>query len=208
MNIILTGAQGSGKGTQARMLVKKYQMKHFSTGDALRAEIASGSELGKQIAALIDNGNMVSAEMVNKLAENIVEEYKDRGIIFDGYPRTLEQAEYLEGLTKIDAVIQITISDEEAIQRVSKRWMCPLCKRNYNLATKPPHHEGHCDIDGTKLTHREDDTEESVKRRLGDYHARTEPLLSHYEGKGIPVHRINGQQDIEKVFTDIVGVVE
>ena len=203
MNIIIVGPQGCGKGTQAENIVKEYGLKHTCTGDALRAEIASGSDLGKQVAELINAGKLVSDELVNNIIKNALETNKEQGLLLDGYPRTKAQAEFLAENAQIDAIIEIHISDEEAVNRISTRYNCPKCKAVYNTNTKPPKEEGVCDNDGTALFQRDDDKPDEIRKRLADYHAQTEPIIGFFEGKGVKIHRINGEQPIDKVFVDI-----
>lgn len=203
MNIILVGPQGSGKGTQAANIVKEYGLKHLSTGDALRAEIQSGSDLGKEVAELINAGNLVSDDLVNNIIKGAFDTYKEQGLLLDGYPRTQAQAEYLNSVAKVDAILEINISDEEAVRRISARYNCPKCGEIYNTITKPPKVVGVCDNDGAKLFQRDDDKPDEVRKRLADYHAKTEPIIGFFEEKGVAVYHINGEQDFDKVFTDI-----
>ena len=204
MNIILVGPQGCGKGTQAEKIAEHYSMKHFSTGDAFRAEVASGSELGKKLKEIMDAGELVPVEIVNDVIRGAIEQHKERGLIFDGYPRTQEQASFLESVTDVDAIVAIEISDEEAVRRISSRYMCPKCGKGYNTVTLPPKEEGKCDLDGEALIQRDDDKPEAVRKRLADYHAKTAPIIAFFEEKGVAVHRINGEQPIEDVFSTIV----
>lgn len=203
MNIILIGAQGSGKGTQAQKLVEKYHLKHFSTGDALRAEAASGSPLGLKVKAIMEAGELVSAEIVNEIVKNAVEKHQEQGIIFDGYPRTLEQAAFLESVAEIDAVVEIEITDDEAVKRISSRYSCPKCKAVYNTQTKPPKKVGVCDNDGEAIVQREDDKEAAVRKRLSDYHAQTEPIIDYYEDNEVSIYRIDGQRPVDEVFEEL-----
>jgi len=204
MNIMLVGPQACGKGTQASKLSEKLGLKHFSTGDAFRSEVASGSELGKKLKEIMDAGQLVPNDMVNKVIASAIDKFKEQGIIFDGYPRTIEQADFLLEQTDLDAVVEIDLSEEESISRISSRYMCPRCGKGYNSVTLPPKIEGICDDDGEKLVQRDDDKPEAVKKRLADYHAQTEPIIEHYAKKGITVYKINGKQSIEDVFSAIV----
>lgn len=202
MNIILVGPQGCGKGTQAENIVREYGLKHTSTGDALRAEKATGSTLGQELARVMDAGELVSDDLVNTIIKKALET-SEKGLLLDGYPRTEAQAAFLADNAQIDAVIEISISDEEAVNRISTRYSCPKCKAVYNTNTKPPKTAGICDNDGTELIQRDDDKPEEVKKRLADYHAKTEPIIEFFEKKGVKVYRINGEQPIEDVFSDI-----
>jgi len=208
MNIILIGPQASGKGTQAVRLAEKTGMKHFSTGDAFRAEVASGSELGKELKRIMDAGDLVPNETVNEVIKGAVEKYQSQGLVFDGYPRTQDQAEFLSSITKIDAVVAIKISDEEAVKRISSRYVCPVCGKGYNTITLPPKVEGKCDVEGATLVQRDDDKPESVKKRLADYHAKTAPLIKFFDEQGSAIHSINGEQPIDDVAKDILAALE
>lgn len=208
MNIILIGPQGSGKGTQADNMVDEYGMKHFSVGDALRAEKKSGSELGNKVAAIMERGDLVSDDIVNEIVKKAVEHYGEQGLIFDGYPRKRSQAEYLKTIADVDAVVDISISDEEAVRRISSRYVCPECGKCYNTIFLPPKEEGKCDADGAALVQREDDKPDAVRKRLAAYHEQTEPIVKYYEEGGVPVHRINGEQPIPDVFRDIKRALE
>jgi adenylate kinase len=203
MNIILVGPQGSGKGTQAELMVARYGMKHFSTGDALRAEKSSGSTLGKKIAKLMDAGHMVPDEIVDAIIVGALEDFRKQGILFDGFPRSVVQAEFLSKHTKIDALVEIHISDDEAVKRISSRFSCPKCGAVFNMLTKRPKKKGVCNADGTALVQRADDHEDQVRLRLADYHKKTEPLHSFYKKMGVPVHIIDGEKPIDVVFRDI-----
>lgn len=204
MNIMLVGPQACGKGTQASKLSEKLGLKHFSTGDAFRAEVKSGSELGKKLKETMDAGQLVSNDMVNDVIKNAIEQYKEQGMIFDGYPRTIEQADFLLEQTDLDAVVEIDLSEEESIARISSRYVCPECGKGYNSISQAPQKEGVCDVDGVALIQRDDDKPEAVKKRLADYHTQTEPIIKHYAKKGITVYKIDGKQSIEEVFDAIV----
>ncbi len=142
------------------------------------------------------------------IVKNTIKEHEKNGIIFDGYPRTVEQAEFLETITKIEAIVDIVISDEESIKRITSRRVCPKCGKNYNVITLPPKVAGKCDVDNEPLIQRKDDTEEAVKKRLAAYHEKTEPLIKFYKDKQVLMHIINGEQSIEQVFADIKKVLK
>ncbi|MBN1274841.1 nucleoside monophosphate kinase [Candidatus Woesearchaeota archaeon] len=207
MNIILIGPQASGKGTQAERLAARTGMKHFSTGEAFRAEVMSGSELGKRLKRCMDSGELVPDNVVNEVTRKAVEQNRERGLIFDGYPRTKEQAEFLDRITRVDAVVAIEVSDEVAVQRISSRYVCSKCGKGYNTVTLPPKQAGKCDEDGASLVQRDDDKPEAVRKRLADYHAKTAPLISFFEGKGARIIRIDGEQPIEEVFEDVTAAL-
>jgi adenylate kinase len=197
MKILLIGAQASGKGTQAKLLAKKLGLPHISTGDLLRAQIG---ELRKDIDSYIIKGNLYPDEKMLKILEARFKE-KDcqKGFILDGFPRNLKQAEMLDKITKIDKVIEIHISDKEAVQRISDRRHCEKCKADYNLVTMPPKDPKKCDKCNGRLIARADDTPEAARKRLEIYHHETEPILKHYNAI-----RVNGEQGVEKVFQEIV----
>ena len=201
MNIIILGAPSSGKGTQAEKIAKAFHLFHFSSGDALRAEIASGSAMGEKIKSIMGQGELVSQDIVDELVKKITDEHEE--IVFDGYPRTKEQAASLEHFTSIDAVLNIKVRDEEAIRRMSSRRVCNSCGASYNLLTKPPTNPELCDACGGKLIQREGDTPATIKKRLGVYHANTDLILKYYQEHGVTIHDIDGEQSIDEVFASI-----
>lgn len=197
MRIIFIGPQASGKGTQAQIIAKKLAVPHISTGDLVRS---TTGELKTQIEEFINKGNLVPDDlMLTILKERISRQDCANGFILEGYPRNLRQAEELEKITKIDKIIEITISDEEAIRRISNRLSCKNCSAVYNKITNPPKKEDTCDACGSSLSQRADDYPEAIKKRLDIYHNETEPILKAY-----PSVRINGEQPIEKVTRDIL----
>ena len=200
--ICLFGPQGSGKGTQAKILTQNLHVPHISTGDLFRLAIESRTELGRQVEQIITSGQLVSDEITfNLLKERISNLDCAEGFILDGYPRTIKQAELLDQNVKISQVIFIEISDEEAVKRLTNRRQCPQCSAIFNLYTLPkPKADELCDHCQVKLAQRVDDTENAVRERLRHYHAETEPLIKYYKNK---VARINGEQTIEKVAEDI-----
>lgn len=200
MKLIFIGPQGSGKGTQAVLLSKELNIPHISTGDMFRA---LQGELKQQVDALINKGNLVPDELTLKiLKERIEKQDCKEGFILDGFPRNLAQTDLLNNITNVDKVIEITLPDKEAINRISGRVTCEKCKAGYNLFTAPkPKDPDKCDICGGKLIKRADDTEGSVKKRLMIYHRETEPILKKY--KNIII-KINGDQDIEKINKEIL----
>ncbi len=205
MNIILMGCPGAGKGTQSAKLQTVYQLQHISTGDLLRAEMASGSALGQQVADIINKGNLVSDElMISLLATRV--QATDKGIIFDGFPRTVAQAQALEKMLQqynrsITQVVMIDLPEEEVVKRLSSRRLCKQCGKPAPTATQPA-----CDCGG-ELYVRADDTPESVKHRLEVYRKQTLPVKEYYQHSGKYVE-INGNQTPEKVFEDICSVLE
>lgn len=185
MNIILLGAPGSGKGTQAEKLVTNQGFIQFSTGDVMRKEIEENTVLGKECKKYIDQGNLVPDVLVNQMVESYLVNTRSDNLIFDGYPRTLAQAKALDEMLKklgkgIDKVFYIQVSDEVIIDRISNRLVCPMCKRSYNLVGRPPKTPGVCDYDGTKLVRRSDDEPAKVIIRLKEYEKNTKPLVEYY----------------------------
>jgi adenylate kinase len=199
MKLIFIGPQGSGKGTQAKILAEKLQIPHISTGDLFRS--LSG-ELKQKVDSIINQGNLVPDELTLEiLKQRLNQPDTENGFILDGFPRNNNQAGLLETITPIDKVIEITLSDKEAIKRISGRVNCKDCNANFNELTSPkPKTQGICDLCQGKLVRRADDTKEAVKKRLNTYHSETEPILDFYKEKLI---KINGEQEIEKISEDI-----
>ena len=204
MNIVIMGPPSSGKGTQAELLAKKKNLYHFSTGDALRQEVKSGSLLGKKISEIMDAGELVPPEIINEIVKKVINDHPE-GIIFDGYPRTLEQAKKLLELTIIDKVILIIVNDETVIKRMSSRRICENCGAAYNLISLPPKKQGVCDKCGGKLVMRDDDKPEVIKKRLELYHNNTRPIINYFKEQGINVVEINGEPSIEEVSKEIIN---
>lgn len=209
MNIILMGCPGAGKGTQSAKLQEKLNLKHISTGDVLRKEIASGSEMGKQIAGIINKGNLVPDEMMVSTLEKIVSSTQ-QGIIFDGFPRTVAQAEALDDMMQrlhreITKVVMIDLPENEVINRISSRRQCTKCgeilRVNLNDSLKK------CPACGGELYIRPDDTPERAKHRLEVYHKDTLPVKNYYLNSGKYVE-VNGNQTPEQVFEDIESVIK
>lgn len=209
MNIILLGPPGSGKGTQGESLEKSLNIKRISTGDMLRNEVNSNSDLGKQVQSIISSGRLVSDDVIMRLLELTIKssEYEN-GFILDGVPRSLGQAvsldNLLEGISRsIDLVLYFSISDEVLIDRICNRYYCANCGTNYNKAYKNPKIQGKCDVcGGGEFKIREDDNIDSVKKRMSEYRSKTEPLVEYYKNKGI-LKLVNCDQDVEKISKDI-----
>ena len=204
MNIVLMGCPGAGKGTQSLKLQQAFNLHHISTGDVLRAEIASGSALGKQIAAIIDKGNLVPDEMMISMLENIVKR-TEKGIIFDGFPRTVAQAQVLDEMMQrlqreITRVIMITLPQAEAIRRITSRRQCKKCGEILHVQADTP--LTRCPVCGGELYARPDDTPQRAKHRFDVYRQETLPVKNYYQRSGKYVE-INGNQTPEKVFEDI-----
>ena len=207
MNICIIGPQASGKGTQAGRIAGHYDIFHFSTGDALRAEVKSGSELGQELSAVMNAGKLVSDQLIYDIVKKTAGEHPE-GILLDGYPRTVPQAEMMKTDLTIDAVIEIAIADETAVARISSRYMCSECGRGYNTVSLPPAQEGVCDDDGAPLVQRDDDKPEAVLKRLALYHEQTAPVVEFYRTAGVPVHHIDGEQKIADVFADVRKAID
>jgi len=187
MNLILLGAPGAGKGTQAAILAKELSIPTISTGNILRAAVASGSELGKQAKACMESGALVSDEIIiGIIRDRLAEPDCANGYILDGVPRTIGQAEALEenGI-QFDHVVSMEISDETIMERMSGRRVCPKCGATYHVVAVPPQKEGVCDVCGSELITRKDDAPETVQARLAVYHKETEPLKDFYRSRGV-----------------------
>ena len=210
MNIILFGAPGAGKGTQAVELVNKYKLTHISTGEMFREAIKNQTAMGQLANSYISKGNLVPDEVtVGLVKERLAQEDCKNGFILDGFPRTLPQAECLDEICKelnikIDYVIDIEVSAQDVIERLSARRVCRSCGASFHLIFNKPTVDGVCDLCGGELYTRKDDNKESVAVRIYTYQAQTTPLINYYKNKGILLE-INGQQDINDVFKEIVN---
>ncbi|WP_028234415.1 adenylate kinase [Pseudobutyrivibrio sp. MD2005] len=212
MKIIMLGAPGAGKGTQAKQIAAKYSIPHISTGDIFRANIKNGTELGKKAKEYMDQGLLVPDELTCDLVmDRIAQDDAKNGFVLDGFPRTIPQAEALDvALTKIgeamDYAIDVDVPDENIINRMSGRRACLNCGATYHIVSIPPKKEGVCDSCGNELVLRDDDKPETVKKRLDVYHEQTQPLIDFYKGKGI-LKSVDGTQPMEKVFDDITSIL-
>ena len=213
MNIILLGPPGAGKGTQARKLVIDHRMVQLSTGDMLRAARSSGTAMGNKVAAVMDAGNLVTDEIVIGLIREQLESTSHAGgFIFDGFPRTLAQADALNDLVsemgqKLDHVIEMAVDDEALVARITARSTCGGCGEVYNDATKAWPHDGKCsNCASTNQTRRGDDNEDSLKTRLLAYYKQTSPLVGYYYAKG-QLASVNGLGSMESVAGEIAGVL-
>jgi adenylate kinase len=211
MNIILFGPPGAGKGTQAKKMVDFYGIPQISTGDILRANVREGTELGLAARAYMDKGELVPDEVLIGIIKNRLKEQDcEKGFILDGYPRTIPQADalaiILEELDKpIDVVLNLEVSDEELVERISGRLMCN-CGASYHRTFNPPKKEGVCDICGAEVFQRADDKEEAVQNRLNVYKKQTQPLIDYYAKQGILI-TLDGTKDINEVFEDIKAIL-
>jgi len=213
MNIILLGAPGAGKGTQARTLVEKKGMVQLSTGDMLRAARTSGTEMGMRVAEVMDRGELVTDEIVIGLIGEALENATGAGgVIFDGFPRTLAQADALGALLKeknlpLDAVIELRVDDEALVDRITGRFTCGNCGEVYHDRTRPTKVDGQCDVCGsTDLRRRADDNEESLRQRLMEYYKKTSPLIGYYHAKG-NLHVVDGLAPMAEVEGAIAAIL-
>jgi adenylate kinase len=208
LKLVLFGPQGSGKGTQAEKLSKKYNLPVLSTGDIFRKEIKNKTELGKLADSLINNGKLVPDEITDKIVFGELSKQKYRsGFILDGYPRNMNQLVFFEKNIGLDFAIELAVSDDEVVKRIAGRRVCSKCGETYNLLTKPPKQEGICDLCGGKLVTRDDDKPEAIVKRLQIYHQETEPILKFYAAKKKLI-KIDAAGEIEEVFENIVGKLE
>ena len=212
MRLIMLGAPGAGKGTQAANLAKELNIPHISTGDIFRANIKNGTELGKKAKSYMDAGKLVPDELVCDLvADRIAKDDCKEGYILDGFPRTIPQAEALDKAvldlgTMIDYAVNIDVPDEAIITRMGGRRACLNCGATYHVQYNPPKKEGTCDTCGHPLVLRDDDKPETVQTRLNVYHEQTQPLIDYYGKKKILV-TVDGTQSMDKVFSDILKAV-
>jgi adenylate kinase len=212
MKIIMLGAPGAGKGTQAKKIADKYQVPHISTGDIFRANIKNGTELGMKAKTYMDQGLLVPDELVVDLVvDRLAQEDCVNGCVLDGFPRTIPQAECLdEALAAkgeaIDYAIDVDVPDENIINRMSGRRACVACGATYHIVHIPTKVEGVCDRCGESLILRDDDKPETVKKRLDVYHAQTQPLIDYYTSKNV-LRSVDGTQDMEAVFQAIVDIL-
>lgn len=206
MNIIILGPQGSGKGTQAGNIAKKYKLEHISTGDIFREHMKNKTELGKKIEEIMQSGNLVPDKITNQIVKEKLENTK-KGFILDGYPRNIEQAKFLDKTAKIDFVIDLELTEEEAINRISSRRICSECGEGFNTIYIKPKIKGICDKCGGKLIQRDDDQPEAIKKRLKIYNEQTTPLKDYYRNEGLLIE-IDGTPSIEVVFESIVSEID
>ena len=212
MKIIMLGAPGAGKGTQAKLLADKYDIPHISTGDIFRANIKNGTELGKKAKTYMDQGLLVPDELVVDLVvDRVKQDDCEKGYVLDGFPRTIPQAESLDAALanlgeSIDFAINVEVPDENIVRRMSGRRACVACGATYHIVHIPTKVEGICDRCGKELILRDDDKPETVEKRLGVYHEQTQPLIDYYTKKGSLVE-VDGTKDMNEVFSDIVDIL-
>ena len=212
MKIIMLGAPGAGKGTQAKMIADKYGVPHVSTGDIFRANIKNGTELGMEAKKYMDQGLLVPDELtVRILLDRVAQDDCKNGYVLDGFPRTIPQAEVLDSeLTKlgdhIDYAINVDVPDENIVKIMSGRRACLTCGATYHIEHVPPKKEGICDVCGSELVLRDDDKPETVKNRLNVYHEQTQPLIDFYTEKGV-LKTVDGTVPMEEVFAAITAIL-
>ena len=212
MKIIMLGAPGAGKGTQAKMIADKYGVPHISTGDIFRANIKNGTELGMEAKKYMDQGLLVPDELtVRILLDRVAQDDCKNGYVLDGFPRTIPQAEVLDSeLTKlgdhIDYAINVDVPDENIVKRMSGRRACLTSGATYHIEHVPPKKEGICDVCGSELVLRDDDKPETVKNRLNVYHEQTQPLIDFYTEKGV-LKTVDGTVPMEEVFAAITAIL-
>ncbi|WP_026652517.1 adenylate kinase [Butyrivibrio proteoclasticus] len=212
MKIIMLGAPGAGKGTQAQMIAEKYNIPHISTGDIFRANIKNGTELGKKAKEFMDKGQLVPDELtVELLLDRVAKDDCANGYVLDGFPRTIPQANVLDSeLTKlgdkVDFAVNVDVPDENIVRRMSGRRACLKCGATYHIEHIPPKTEGVCDKCGSELVQRDDDKPETVQNRLSVYHEQTQPLIEYYDKKNI-LKTVDGTKDMQEVFSDIVNIL-
>ena len=208
MKIIMLGAPGAGKGTQAKKIAEKYHIPHISTGDIFRANIKNGTELGKKAKTYMDQGLLVPDELtVDLVIDRVGQDDCKDGYILDGFPRTIPQAECLDAALekrgeKVDFAINVEVPDENIVKRMSGRRACVGCGATYHIKYNPTKVDGVCDACGEKLVLRDDDKPETVQKRLGVYHDQTQPLIDYYTSQGI-LRTVDGTVDIDDVFRAI-----
>lgn len=212
MNLILMGLPGAGKGTQADRIVAKFGMPHISTGDMFRAAIKNGTALGKQAKSFMDKGDLVPDEVtIGIVRERLSEDDCRAGFLLDGFPRTVSQAEALDSImteknSQIDAVLYIDVNADHLLARLTGRRVCANCGASYHVTYNPPKKEGICDKCGGQLIQRADDREETVQERLEVNMKQQKPLVAFYTKKNV-LKKINGDQPIDQVFKEVLGVV-
>ncbi len=212
MRLVLLGAPGAGKGTQAKMLIEKYGIPQISTGDILRKAVADGTTLGKEAKSYMDRGELVPDRVVlGMVEERLKQDDCKKGYILDGFPRNVTQAEALDELLNdlgmsLDTALSVDVPFDDLMKRLTGRRTCKACGQMYNIYFNPPKKEGICDRCGGELFQRDDDKEETIKKRLEVYNSQTSPLIEYYKRKGI-LKSVNGIGDINEIFNNICRVL-
>ena len=213
MLLVMLGPPGSGKGTQAVKLAEKMNLRHLSTGDMLRENLKKETELGLKAKEYMEKGELVPDQLIlDMIKATLSGESGADGFIFDGFPRTIPQAEGLDKMldeigSKIDIVLDLDVSDEEVIKRLSGRYFCPSCQATYNYPNRLPKKEGVCDKCNAELAKRKDDTEEVVTNRLKVYNEQTQPLQDYYRNKSL-LKSVDGERGIDTIFSDIMSMLD
>ena len=213
MKIVLLGPPGAGKGTQAKSISNKYSIPHISTGDIFRKNISENTPLGIEAKSYMDKGQLVPDEVtINMVKDRLTQDDCETGYLLDGFPRTVAQAEALDGFLKekndeLDTALAIEVPNEFILERMTGRRVCPSCGASYHVKFNPPTDNKHCDLCGTEVVQRKDDTEETVKERLEVYGKETEPLISYYDGKN-KLSTVDGTKAINEVFRGICSILE
>jgi len=210
MNIILIGSAGSGKGTQARQLVKKFGMAYFSAGDQLRLLTRKNTPLGREVAKKISAGELISDEIMEKFLADFIDKNQNQSIIFDGFPRVLSQAEILKkrlaNIGGVNLVIFLNISKQEAVKRLASRVICRQCGAVYNKNTNPPRQANICDRCGGKLYQREDETPKAIGKRLENFYEKTEPVIEFYRHQGV-LEEVDGEKPIKAISAELIKII-
>ncbi len=213
MNLLIIGAPGAGKGTMSDLIINTYHLVHVSTGDMLRAAVKAGTPVGLKAQEYMNKGALVPDEVIHDIiVERLSADDMEAGFLFDGYPRTLNQAEDLDLILKevgkkIDCVINMNIEDEELVKRITGRRLCPVCGEIFNIYYKAPAKEGICDKCGAELTQRKDDNLDSLTVRLQEYHKNTQPVIEYYEESGLVKH-VDATKSVGEVFDEIRSVLK
>lgn len=213
MKIVMLGAPGAGKGTQAKKIAESFKIPHISTGDIFRENVKNNTELGQKAKSYMDKGELVPDELVlDLIMDRFQKDDCANGYVLDGFPRTIPQAEALDAALanindKLDCAIDVEVQDELIVNRMSGRRQCSSCGATFNIDSNPPKVEGVCDLDGGALVLRADDEPDTVRNRLNVYHDQTEPLLKYYGESGI-LYTVDGTKDVSDVFKDIEGILE
>jgi adenylate kinase len=215
--VIFLGAPGAGKGTQAKLVAQEFGIPQVSTGDLFRENITRGTELGRKVKSMLDSGILVPDEVVNcMVADRLAQPDCDRGFILDGFPRTVGQAAWLDqtlanrqfaGQTLAPVVVNVEVGYNQLLQRLTGRRSCPSCGRIYNVHFQAPRVPGVCDVDGTQLVTRKDDSEQVISERLKGYQLQTFPLVDYYRQMG-RLHDVNGERPVEQVTGDVLAIVK
>ena len=213
MRLVLLGPPGSGKGTQAKLLAERNNLRHIATGDMLRQAIARDTPVGRLVKPYMDNGGLVPDNLVNDLVAELFRADRPECFVMDGYPRTLAQAVSFDQLLlqeymKLEAVVRLVVDDEEVVRRLGGRWTCPnpTCGATYHIISRPPKVAGRCDRCDTALIQRPDDMDDTIRRRLQAYHAQTAGLVDYYRDQGL-LCEVPGQGDVETIYQSITRLL-